>query len=184
MNYKKAHFTDEIGPAALRTAGLLAISVVSLLAMNIEHPKFAKGFDLPLIVILAAAIYINPRVALYSGLAAGFVCDLYAGKLSVLHIAFYSLPGLMGPLLSEGVLFKSGTIAGVFVFIFILIKFLIQYIMLFVFGQGDWVTAFSRVNWWSVLILVGFVMIFWEKLGAWMSAQPESMRFRRGIYGR
>lgn len=184
MNYDKAHFADEIGPAALRTVGILAFAVVLLLSLNIESPRFAKGFDLPLVILLAAAIFVNPRLALFCGLAAGFICDLYAGKLSVFHMAFYSLPGLLGNLLGEGVLFRSNTVAGILVFVFLLLKFFMQYIMLFIFGQGDWLSAFGRINWWGVFLLVVMVIMVWEKLGTWMAARPENIRFRRGIYGR
>jgi len=184
MSNDKSSLTDEIGYATMRTFGLIATTVIFILSLNIDYPKFAKGFDLSLVILLAATVFVNPRLALFCGLIAGFICDLYAGKLSVFHMAFYSLPGLIGPLIVEGVLFRSNTAAGILVFAFIIFKFFLQYLMLFILGQGDWLTAFLRINWWSVFVLVGIVMLFWEKLGFWMAARPERIRFRRGIYGR
>lgn len=184
MKYEGTHLSDEIRPAAIRTGFALGIAVLSLISLNIVHPSFAKGFDVPLAVLLLAAVYVQPRLALISGVAAGIICDLYAGRLDFFHTVFYSLPGAMIMFAGEGVLLRSNSVAAGVLFGLIALKFVLQYLLLFVNGHGDWPTALFQLNWWGAFVLIIVAFGLWNKAGVWLSAKPDSVRFRRGVYGR
>ena len=184
MTYERAHVSDEIRPAAIRTCGALFFAVLFVLSLNISHPAFAKGFDIPLAIILLAAVYVQPRLALICGIAAGLVCDLYSGKLILIHTIFYSLPGVLLLFPGEGVLLRSNTVAASVLLGFMIFKFLLQYLLLLVNGYGDWPTVLLKLDWWGVIALVILAFVFWNRAGVWISAKPDSVRFRRGVYGR
>lgn len=184
MSSRPNLYREELGPASMRAIGAIAISVLWLLALNISHPYFAKGFDVPILALVAAAVFINPRLALAAGLLAGIIFDAYSNRLFIFHSLYYCMPGAFVLLLGEGFLARSNLLAVILVASLVIFKLIAQYFWLILLGHGDWPVILLHLNWWGAFLLWAGTFLFWEPLGNWLSGRAKDVRFRRGIYGR
>jgi cell shape-determining protein MreD len=177
-------YSEELGPAFVRSIAGLSAAVVWMLALNIAHPSFAKGFDVPLIALAAMAAFVNPRMALVAGLLTGIVFDSYSDRLFVFHSLYYCLPGALVTLLGGGFLARSNLFALILVMALVIAKFVVQYLWLLVLGHGEWPVVLFHLNWWGLVALGAITFMFWGSYGAWLTGRQKDVRFRRGVYGR
>jgi len=153
-------------------------------AANINHPSFAKGFDLPAALLVATAVFVSPKLALVAGLLAGLVCDSYADRLYLFYTLYYAVPGAVVAVFGKGLLAQSNYFAAATVFLLITGKFIAQYIWLISLGHLYWPTVLLELNWWGPFLILILLIAFWKKTGEWLTGKAGTAKFGRGVYGR
>ncbi len=184
MSSRPKLYREELGPAFVKASVALALSVLWLLALNIEHPYFAKGFDVPVFVLAAIAVFVSPKLALAAGLLTGIIADAYSDRLFIFHSIYYCLPGSIVLLIGEGLIARSNLLAMILVLALVIAKFVAQYFWLIPLGHGEWPALLFYINWWGAGVLGGVTFLFWNSLGIWLTGKSSDVKFRSGIYGR
>jgi len=171
-------------PAIARSTFAVGSSLIALILINNSNPQIAKGFDLPLAVLLAVAIFVSPNVSIVLGLFAGLVADSFGDHLFLLHTIFYCFPALVVLTLGDALVAKTWQV-GIALFIALdLVKFFVQYALLFFLGHGDWPVVLLSVNYYGTIWAGVLVGIFWRSAGTWLSGIRETAVVRRGRFGR